>query len=160
MRPQRKPTRIYIIGCGKSKLAADDVHAQDLYTGPLFKARRKHVEAAGCTWYIASAKYGLITPRTIISYYDQTLTKYTAVERAQWSLSVVRTLLGDFSSGGALKDVCVELHMGEAYADYLTQIIPALGMCCYWATKGMSQGEQLAWYKTMQRSMRLGVGHH
>jgi hypothetical protein len=151
------PTRIIIVGCGKAKQRTNDlVTARSLYTGSIFNARRTYAEATGDQWYIASAQLGLLSPDQYISTYDKTLVGAPAGERALWSLRVVESLLvklkygdaqGTGHKGAAFKDILIELHMGEPYAEYLTQIIPAIGMNCNWATKGLSQGAQMAWYK-------------
>lgn len=173
MRPSRTPTRILIIGCGKAKKALTaetilngGVPARELYIGPIFKARRQYAEATGNQWYIASAQYGLLSPDTSIVGYEMTLDGKAPGTRALWSVRVLESLLvklkyGDAQGLGhqnaAFKDVCIELHMGEAYAEYLTQIIPAIGMNVHWATKGMSQGEQLGWYKSRRKLTALGI---
>lgn len=169
----RTPTRILIIGCGKAKkslttetMLSGGIPAKDLYIGPIFKARRQYAEATGHQWYIASAQYGLLAQDTSIVGYEMTLDGKPAGERAIWSVRVLESLLVKLKYGdaqglagphAAFKDVCIELHMGEAYAEYLTQIIPAIGMNVHWATKGMSQGEQLSWYKSKRKLTTLGV---
>lgn len=154
----RKPTRILLIGCGKAKQTENKLWpAKDLYTGPIFKARREFAERSGFAWFIASAAHGLLPPDKELLPYDYTLKGQPPHVRAGWALQLVSDLLETFTTGGKLHDVCVELHMGEDYADYLTQIIPAIGMNVHWATKGMSQGEQLAWYKSRRKLAALGV---
>ena len=153
----RTSTRILLLGCGKEKLQTDvPVPAKDLYTGPIFKARRRYAEATPYAWYIASAEYHLMPPNYEVRPYDYTLKGEPQHVKARWALRVVAELLEQFNGSGPLKDVLIELHMGEDYADYLTQIIPAVGMSVHWATRGMSQGTQLKWYKTeTQRFNRL-----
>lgn len=46
--------RVCIVGCGASKAAAPR-EARDLYTGPLFRAARAHVERLGYPWWVLSA---------------------------------------------------------------------------------------------------------
>jgi hypothetical protein len=150
--PPRSPTRILLMGCGKTKrkLGPDEtIEAKDLYTGSLFTARRKYAEATPYRWWIASAKYGLISPDAFGKPYDETLVGKSRAWRIRWSLDLVEGLVQvlDINKTLVPRDILVELHMGEAYAEYLVEIIRAIGMSATWITKGMSQGAQMHWYK-------------
>ena len=61
-----------LVQCGAAKRAKPS-RAEDLYTGGLFKAARACARRIGDSWFILSAKYGLLAPTRIIAPYDQKL---------------------------------------------------------------------------------------
>jgi hypothetical protein len=65
---------LYIVGCGASKLDRE-APARELYTGSLFVAARRHVEALGAPWLVLSAKYGVVDPDHVLRPYEQKLAK-------------------------------------------------------------------------------------
>ncbi len=74
------PDTIALIGCGKSKrnFACE---ARDLYTGPLFNARREWAERFADAWWIASAEHLILEPEQVIEPYDLSLSDLDADTR-------------------------------------------------------------------------------
>lgn len=66
--------------------------AGELYTSPLFKKSREFVEETCDFWFILSAKYGVVTPQTIVNPYDLTLSKMPISARRSWAELVKRQL--------------------------------------------------------------------
>ena len=64
--------RIAILGCGAKKASARRL-ARELYTGPLFRAARDYIEAAGLPYAILSARWGLVAPWASLEPYDLTV---------------------------------------------------------------------------------------
>src|SRR4051794_31762683 len=65
---------VYIVPCSQQKnpgLARMEMPACLAYTGPAFRIARRKLEEANAKWFILSAKYGFITPFTLIESYDQ-----------------------------------------------------------------------------------------
>lgn len=142
-------SKIVLIGCGKAKLdhAAD---AADIYTGSLFRARAEYAKASGVSWWIVSAKFGLLEPDTWIEPYDLKLADLPPVDQCAWRLQTVSALLDGFPddcTARQMKAIVVELHMGADYAEGLYDAILAAGMSAGWPVKGLGIGQQLAWYK-------------
>jgi hypothetical protein len=67
--------RVIIISCGKAKnIALRSCKAEDAYIGRSFSLKKKYAETEGKSWFILSAKYGLIRPERIINPdYDETV---------------------------------------------------------------------------------------
>lgn len=53
--------------------AEESCEARDFYTSELFQKSREFAELNGADWMIASAKFGLVSPLSIIGPYDQRL---------------------------------------------------------------------------------------
>jgi hypothetical protein len=134
-----------LIGCGKSK-ASEATAASELYTGCLFRARRRYAEAQGCPWFVISAKYGLLQPNQQVAPYDLRLDELSQVDQAAWALGVAQQLLEHVGDNATLRNIHIEIHASEVYADRLRDVLIAAGFCCSWPTKGLSQGELMAHY--------------
>jgi hypothetical protein len=138
--PQR---RIGLVGCVKDK-EPEPAAARRLYRSPLFRGRKAWVQRSCSSWFILSAKYGLIHPDRWIEPYDQTLKDASPAQRRIWSQEVLAELtcyLGDVS--GAV----VEIHAGVEYRDSgLVTGLEDRGAVVVVPTEGLSLGEQLHFY--------------
>lgn len=123
--------RIVLVACCGEK-REDRAPAKDLYQSPLFRRSRAYAERHGDTWFILSAKHGLLNPATVIEPYDQTLTAMAAADRRTWTARTAEQL--------------------RAYADERL-IVLAGNRYCEWTTDfphverplaGMGIGQQLA----------------
>ncbi len=159
-------TKILLVGCGKSKLQThpeQQVIAEELYTGPIFRARANHaklliqVSQLYSRWYIVSALYGLIHPEELVESYDLTVKQLSPLQKQQWSHHVLGDVLDSFEEPVDLRRIVIELHMGADYAELLADKIVACGMNYSWPVKGLGQGEQLAWYKQRFRNPQWQV---
>lgn len=65
---------LYLVSC-VSRKSCDRSHAKDLYQSEWFKKARKFVECSDASWYILSAKHGLLHPDELVTPYEQTLNK-------------------------------------------------------------------------------------
>jgi hypothetical protein len=147
---RRTLARIVLIGCGQRK-RSERAPARELYTGPLFADRLAYADASRRPFWIVSARHGLIAPGVVLEPYDLTVRDLSPVDAAAWSLGVVRALLDELSDTCDLSRLTVELHMGADYAEPLRQILPAIGINYSWPVRGLSQGEQRAWYAAQRR---------
>lgn len=67
--------RIIIAQCTDDKRSGQH-RAVDLYEpSRLFRAQRRYAEAYADKWFILSAKYGLIHPTQLVSYYDMEISE-------------------------------------------------------------------------------------
>ena len=148
--------RILLIGCGKSKLT-HAAQARDLYTGPLFRARRAFAEASGCPWFIVSAKYHLLHPETLIEPYDCRLNSQRATN-AGWGVTTLGKLADWVRASGFVPDpkFCeLEIHAGAHYALGILEAGARFPhdandftmMRWPFRDKSMGIGKQLAWYR-------------
>jgi hypothetical protein len=153
--PEVPREKIVLIGCGKSKRSTA-AKAKDLYTGPLFKARRKAAEASGARWFIVSALHGLVDPETVLEPYDVRLgddaprgTMFQPTRRnaiAAWGRGVTAAL-------AALVDgrADIELHAGKDYRDGIAAAHAAFVASITAPAAGLGVGQQLAFYKNQTR---------
>ena len=141
--PEGAQRRIGLVGCVKDK-EPEPAAARRLYRSPLFRGRKAWVQRSCSSWFILSAKYGLIHPDRWIEPYDQTLKDASPAQRRVWSQEVLAELtryLGDVS--GAV----IEIHAGVEYRDSgLVAGLEDRGAVVEVPTEGLSLGEQLHFY--------------
>jgi hypothetical protein len=151
--------RIVLIGCGKAK-APEACAARDLYTGGLFKDRLAYAEASavgGGSWFIISAKFGLLAGDTLLRPYDLTIGDLKPVDRAAWVAAVAGRLLDEIGEAATLRDVCVEVHAGEDYAEPLCSVLRALGLSTDRPVEGLGIGSQRKWYRDAAKWVARGL---
>ena len=83
---------IALVACASSK-QEHPAQAADSYVSDLFRKSHSYAERHAETWFVLSAKHGLIEPTTEIEPYEMTLNTMRAVERGRrgccvsWSAS-------------------------------------------------------------------------
>lgn len=140
---------IVLLGCVKSKLA-QPATAADLYTSPLWRARRRYAERSDADWYILSAKHGLVKPGQKLAPYEMALTTRSLGDRRDWGERVVADLAVEV---GDLRDADVELHAGAPYREAVWGPLEKRGAAPLnplAGTRGI--GEQLSWYGAQGRN--------
>lgn len=107
--------RIVLVGCGAAKLSAPaPAKAKDLYCGSLFRTAKQCAERIGDSWFILSAKYGILSPNALITPYDYCLSQMNIEARLEWANKINDALIRIIP-----KDSCV---IGLAAAYYLEHI--------------------------------------
>lgn len=104
---------VYLVSCVGKKLN-HEACAKDLYDSTLFRLARRYVEKRSGTWFILSAKYGLVAPGERIAPYDQTLNDMKIADRRAWACSVTRQMNTEIGQC----DRCVILA-GNRYREFL-----------------------------------------
>ena len=113
--------KIILISCVKKKQKGNKIPAKDLYISPLFKKAWKYAETLKVDKiYILSAKYGLLSPETLIDDYDVTLLKMTKFERQHWANGVLQRMVAENID---LDNYEFVILAGKAYSEYLTEKI-------------------------------------
>lgn len=79
---------VFLVACVAQK-RPHAAPARDLYRSDWFQKARAYVEAHGATWFILSARYGLVEPTSIIEPYDLSLVGMTASARRAWGRRVI-----------------------------------------------------------------------
>lgn len=125
------PERIGLVACCGQKLEGRHP-AQDLYVSSLFRKSRAWVTTHCSSWYILSAKYGLVIPSQMIETYDVTLNAMPAAERRAWAARV-REELEPFAGANFVA------LAGERYCAALD------GLRVERPLQGMGIGQQLGW---------------
>ena len=141
--PEGPERRIGLIGCVKDK-EPQAAPARSLYRSPLYHARKAFVERSCSSWFVLSAKHGLVHPDRWLEPYDVTLKDEAPSQRRVWSQEVLADLtrlLGD------LDGAVFEIHAGVAYRDSgLVEGLEDRGAVVEVPAEGLGLGEQLHFY--------------
>lgn len=129
-----------LVGCGRAKQLSPD-RADELYVSPGFRKRRAIAEAAGGSWYVLSAEYGLVAPEEWLSPYDLLLSTTSADYREAWGRWVVARLV---QKRGDLRGSSVLVLAPAPYADPIRPLLTAVGVDVFEPLAGLRQGEQNA----------------
>ena len=135
---------LILVGCVKRKRSQPSA-ARDLYDeSPLWRGRRAYAERSGASWYILSAKHGLLAPDARIEPYDLALKRLKKGERRDWSRRVLDELRVRFPD---LTGDIVECHAGKDYLENgLEDGLRQAGALVRRPLAGMRIGSQLGWY--------------
>lgn len=128
---------VALIGCGKAKLP-HAARAEELYTGPLFRAALDFARRECSAAFVLSAAHGVVQLDQELEPYDRTMADLTPAERVAWGRRV-----GEQLDQLLPADAVVVALAG---APYLAPI--DLPRDVYWTEplRGLGQGERLAWF--------------
>lgn len=130
---------IYLVSC-VSRKASHACPASALYQSEWFRKARACVEARDATWFILSAKHGLLRPDEIVTPYERTLNKMSVHERRSWAAAVVNQLATVVTRGDR-----VVMLAGMRYREFVVPGLARLGARIEVPMEGLRIGEQLAW---------------
>ena len=140
----KKLRKIYLISCVAGKMPSP-TEAGRLYTSSWFLMARGLVEKTGQPWFILSAKYGLISPDTVIPPYEQTLNTMGVVDRRAWANKVKKQMdemLPDADE--------VVVLAGARYRENLMAYLRARFPEAHIPMEGLQIGRQLSWMKNAE----------
>lgn len=141
-----KINKIVIIACGKTKNDVPKCEAKDAYIGVPFKFKREYAEKSGYSWFIMSAKYGLLRPNSMINP-NYNVTIKSKKDIVQLSSKVKRQIPKHIEFTFA--DEIVFLGP-EAYVESLKKAIPKrMKIKVTHVTKGLKQGESIKTIKEL-----------
>lgn len=141
-------SHVGLVSCASRKRLSG-AQARDLYDSPLFAKSRAFVEQRCDSWYILSAKYGLVEPTEVIEPYEETLNVKSRKERDEWATRVWVSLQQRIEPGDY-----ITILAGERYRERLVPIIVAYGCHVDVPLQGLGIGRQLQWL-----SQQLGQLH-
>jgi hypothetical protein len=122
----------------------------DLYGSPLFVKSRAFVEQHCDSWFVLSAKHGLVKPTDVIEPYEETLNTKSADERRNWSDGVWSALRVHLKPNDR-----VTILAGKKYRNDLLPLIKEYGCRIDVPMVGLGIGRQLQWLtQRLQRSSR------
>lgn len=123
--------------------------ARDAYTGTQFRVARRYAEAHGSTWFVLSAKYGFISPETLIENYDVAFSKlingyYRPVEMAgQVSEGVLNSQARQIAAANPNREiVCL---VADAYRVKIERAFAGLPVTLKFPIAGLRQHAMMAW---------------
>lgn len=130
----------YLVSCVGQKASAP-TEAVALYTSDWFKKARGYVEASGAPWFILSAEYGLVHPRTVIAPYKKTLNRMGVAERRAWASRVIGQMQVQLPH-------CDEIVVfaGARYREFLMGYLQRRAQQVVVPLEGLRIGEQLSWF--------------
>jgi hypothetical protein len=124
---------VVLVSCGKQKLDYS-APAKDLYISRRFGAARKFAENFGSSWFILSAKHGLVAPDQILAPYDQDLSLLTARSKDLW----VETIVSDLLKCNLVSKYLVVLATGP-YAELLRERLKQEGFLVIYPLSDISE---------------------
>ncbi|GBE10261.1 hypothetical protein BMS3Abin12_00823 [bacterium BMS3Abin12] len=130
---------IGLISCA-SKKRSSAAQAKDLYVSALFAKSREFVEQRCDSWFILSAKYGLVEPIDVIEPYEKTLNTKPRRERDEWADRVWALLHQRLTPGDH-----VTILAGERYRESLVPLMTEYGCHVDVPMQGLGIGRQLQW---------------
>lgn len=136
---------ICLVACAKTKRKTQG-RAEDLYISPLFNKCRQFARQHCGTWYILSAKYGLLEPDRIIKPYDRNLKTMSKKEKKQWALSIFQ----DLRSRSSRSDSILILA-GNSYRKHIMPLLSQEGYETLIPLEGRSIGIQLRWLNSLNQ---------
>lgn len=129
--------KIYLLSCVSKK--KEGIHrAEDLYISAWFRLAKKYIKSVmdeSDTWYIMSAKHGLVRPEELLESYDMYIMSMSIPERKEWAMDILSKL----DEG----DREVVFIAGKNYYKYL---VPFINKCIF-PLAGKGIGQQLKWLK-------------
>jgi hypothetical protein len=132
-----------LVSCVKSK-RDDPALPQELYTSDYFTKMRIYAEGHHDTWYILSARHGLLIPDAEpIEPYNETLRDATKAEKRTWAQRVVEQMKDEhlLEQGNVLV-----VHAGKDYHEELIPLLKDTNVTVEIPTEGLRIGEKKAWY--------------
>ncbi len=136
---------IALVAC-VSKKYYSRLPARELYISPWFRKASTYGESIADEWYILSAKYGLLSPTTIIEPYDETLNNMPVNERRSWAEKVLVDLRQKVNPGDKLV-----ILAGVKYRENLIGPLHNMGCDVKIPMEGLGIGKQLQWLSRHNR---------
>lgn len=78
------PITVVLVACVSLKRKSAQ-RAKDLYVSDWFKKARRFAEANGDSWFVLSARHGLVEPEELIEPYNYTLNGKRKADRQSWA---------------------------------------------------------------------------
>ena len=132
-------SHVGLISC-VSKKRPYAAEAKNFYDSALFTKSREFVEQRCDSWFILSAKYGLVEPSEVIEPYEETLNNKSRREREEWAEGVWEVLRHRLRP-----DDHVTILAGERYRENLVPLMVEYGCQVDVPMKGLGIGRQLQW---------------
>lgn len=132
---------LYLVSCVSKKLS-HAAPARELYRSTWFVLARKLIEREGASWYIPSAKHGLVHPDSVIAPYDQSLNTMRVADQRDWAARL--QLQRDELLPGAEQ---VTVFAGRRYREYLEDYLLHRFTSVTVPMRGLRIGQQLGWLK-------------
>src|SRR6266851_2825565 len=131
--------KVALVSCA-SKKSELTFNAEALYASDLFQKASRLASSITTSWYILSAKHGLLEPQEVIEPYDVTLNTLPKEQREKWSQNVFHKLRKLLRPGDE-----VIFFAGSKYREFLEPKLREAGFRVQVPMLGLSIGRQLQW---------------
>lgn len=138
------PNKVYLVSCVKRKMPCP-AEAQKLYTSDWFSKARGLVANTGQPWFVLSAKYGLVSPDTVISPYNVTLNTMGVADRRAWADRVKKQMDEMMPKAGEVV-ILAGVKYRENLMEYLRGRFPRVTV----PMEGLRFGPQKSWMKNAE----------
>lgn len=140
-----KSSIVLLISCGRRKSEVS-CPASEMYNSERFTLSKQIANQLGYDWYIISAKYGLLSPNTIIEPYDVCLSSFSDEAKRLWARNVSDGLKG-YSRGTTI----VVFANGE-YSDALSSALKCHGFSVVSPFSKMREDEMVTYLRNVSFS--------
>ena len=137
--------KLGLVSCTKSKRSYPCKACEMYSPSNLFKKAYQYATKHYDKVVILSAKYYLLFPNDRIEPYDLTLKTMSKQQRQEWAKRVFQQMKERLDLN---KTSSADFHTGRKYREYLIPKLETTGIRCLVPLKGLSFGQQLAWYDT------------
>lgn len=141
---------VCLVSC-TSKKALYPTTAKSLYKSPLFIGARRFAETRCDSWFILSAKYGLLLPDEKVMPYDESLYQMEESEELEWAKRVhdrLATLIEPNAN--------IVFLAGEKYRNHLNKFFKQEGRETRAPMSELGIGRQVSWLqKLIEEEVRL-----
>lgn len=134
--------KVALVSCARRKTGNASV-AESLYTSDLFRKAGRLADQRFDSWYILSAKHGLLEPNQEIEPYDETLNRLATDVRKAWATRVEQQL-----GAVLLPEDEIFFFAGLRYREFLEPLLQERGFMTHAPMAGLSIGRQLQWLST------------
>lgn len=132
--------KICLIACASQKqpvaVPAQDLYQSDLFTKSVQWMHRQNFDS----WFILSAKHGIVKPDQILEPYNLTLNSLKANVRRQWAETVLADLMKVIPESASISFLA-----GSKYREYLVEPLQERGYEVHIPMQGLGIGKQLQW---------------
>lgn len=140
---------VVVAQCTKKKRSGGLMPAKELYyDSDYFRKQRHYAEEVGDSWYIQSAKHGLLDPDKMVGPYQKHVSDLSNPK--EWAANVAVQLAQNEDPGRCV----VTLLCGKQYTDPLTPELERHGFDIREPLRGMGIGERKQWLKNHTRPER------
>jgi hypothetical protein len=149
-RANHSMTTVCLVAC-TSKKASYPTIAKNLYRSPLFEGAKWYAETRCESWFILSAKYGLLIPSESVEPYNESLHQMDEAARSAWAKKVYVRL-------NSLIDPSAKIVFlaGDKYRKHLQEYFSADSKSATAPLSELGIGRQVAWLqKVIHEDARL-----
>lgn len=134
---------VCLVAC-TSKKALYPTTAEDLYRSPLFDGAKWFAKSRCNSWFILSAKHGLLAPNDMVEPYDKSLHQLDDSDRQAWAEQVYSKLSVSIEPSAKIVFLA-----GDKYRQYLQKYFDLEGRLTSAPLSELGIGSQVSWLQKL-----------